>query len=182
MVRIGRPSVPIRLLLTDVEFVTFPEGFRRKNPYRTENKCQTFLGFSESSFAFLPNREHSTIGPIFMPIIKMALPFYAVDTFNLIAGALQRRQQRFVEAWAELHQEEILSCPENFSPLSRRFIPSRSVAFARRPCPGRLRSGALRAGRLDGRIQATYFRDRTLLEDWGRLQSGYSPLPIDPLR
>ena len=52
---------------------------------------------------------------------------YAVDTIELIAGTLPRRQQRFVEAWAELHQEE-------------------------------------------------------LLEDWDRLQSGYPPLPIDPLR
>ena len=51
----------------------------------------------------------------------------AVDDIELIAGTLPRRQQRFVEAWAELHQEE-------------------------------------------------------LLEDWGRLQSGYLPLPIDPLR
>ena len=50
----------------------------------------------------------------------------AVDDIELIAGALQRRQQRFVEAWAELHQEE-------------------------------------------------------LLEDWGRLQSGNPPVPIDPL-
>ena len=127
MVRIGRPRVPIRILLTDAEFVTFLAGFRRQNRCRKENRCLKYLGSSESSFACLSNREHSTIGPIFIPIIKMALPFYAVDTVNLIAGALQRRQQRFVEAWAELHQEE-------------------------------------------------------LLEDWGRLQSGYPPLPIDPLR
>ena len=31
-----------------------------------------------------------------------------MDTVELIAGALPRRQQRFVEAWAELHQEELL--------------------------------------------------------------------------
>ena len=39
-------------------------------------------------------------------------------------------------------------------------IPSRCVPLARRPYAGRLRSGALLAGRLGGRIQATYFRDR----------------------
>ena len=32
----------------------------------------------------------------------------AIDTIELIAGTLPRRQQRLVEAWAELHQEELL--------------------------------------------------------------------------
>ena len=32
----------------------------------------------------------------------------AVDTIELIAGRLPRRQQRLVEAWAELHQTELL--------------------------------------------------------------------------
>ncbi len=32
---------------------------------------------------------------------------YSLDTLELIAGALPRRQQRFVEAWAELHQPEL---------------------------------------------------------------------------
>lgn len=34
---------------------------------------------------------------------------YAIDTIELIAGELPRRQRRLVEAWAELHQEELLS-------------------------------------------------------------------------
>lgn len=34
---------------------------------------------------------------------------YAIDTIELIAGDLPRRQQRLVEAWAELHQEELLA-------------------------------------------------------------------------
>ena len=33
---------------------------------------------------------------------------YTIDTIELIAGTLPRRQQRFVEAWAELHQDELL--------------------------------------------------------------------------
>ena len=33
---------------------------------------------------------------------------YAIDTIELIAGRLPQRQQRLVEAWAELHQEELL--------------------------------------------------------------------------
>src|SRR5437899_1441004 len=32
----------------------------------------------------------------------------AVDTIEVLAGQLPRRQQRFVEGWAELHQQELL--------------------------------------------------------------------------
>jgi len=31
-----------------------------------------------------------------------------IDPVELIAGSLPRRQQRLVEAWAELHQQELL--------------------------------------------------------------------------
>ncbi len=34
---------------------------------------------------------------------------YAIDTIELIAGQLPRRQHRLVEAWAELHQRELLT-------------------------------------------------------------------------
>jgi len=33
----------------------------------------------------------------------------SLDPVELIAGALPRRQCRFVEAWAELHQEKLLA-------------------------------------------------------------------------
>ena len=32
---------------------------------------------------------------------------YQIDTLEPISGALPRRQARLVEAWAELHQEEL---------------------------------------------------------------------------
>jgi len=32
-----------------------------------------------------------------------------LDPVDLIAGALPRRQRRLVEAWAELHQDELLA-------------------------------------------------------------------------
>lgn len=32
-----------------------------------------------------------------------------LDPIELIAGSLPRRQRRLVEAWAELHQEELLA-------------------------------------------------------------------------
>ena len=34
---------------------------------------------------------------------------YALSPIELIAGELLRRQQRFVEAWAELHEEELIA-------------------------------------------------------------------------
>lgn len=32
---------------------------------------------------------------------------YGIDAIEALAGSLPRRQQRLVEAWAELHQEEL---------------------------------------------------------------------------
>ena len=34
---------------------------------------------------------------------------YAIDAIELIAGQLSRRQQRLIEAWMELHHEELLA-------------------------------------------------------------------------
>ena len=34
---------------------------------------------------------------------------YGIDPIELIAGSLPRRQERLVLAWAELHQDELLS-------------------------------------------------------------------------
>jgi hypothetical protein len=34
---------------------------------------------------------------------------YDVDPIELISGSMPRRQQRLVEAWAELHQDELLA-------------------------------------------------------------------------
>jgi hypothetical protein len=33
---------------------------------------------------------------------------YGIDTIELVAGSLPRRQRRLVEAWAELHQQELI--------------------------------------------------------------------------
>jgi len=34
---------------------------------------------------------------------------YGIEAIELIAGSLPKRQQRLVEAWAELHQNELLA-------------------------------------------------------------------------
>lgn len=36
-----------------------------------------------------------------------AVAIFSIDPVELIAGSLPRRQQRLVEAWAELHQAEL---------------------------------------------------------------------------
>jgi len=47
--------------------------------------------------------------PHFHAYYQDAVAIYAVDTIELIGGSLPRRQQRLVEAWAELHQDELLA-------------------------------------------------------------------------
>jgi hypothetical protein len=34
---------------------------------------------------------------------------FAISPFELLAGALPQKQRRFVETWAELHREELLT-------------------------------------------------------------------------
>ena len=46
--------------------------------------------------------------PHFHAYYQEAVGVYAIDTIELIAGQLPRRQHRLVEAWAELHQGELL--------------------------------------------------------------------------
>jgi len=36
------------------------------------------------------------------------IAIYSINPLELVSGALPRRQQRLVEAWAELHQSELL--------------------------------------------------------------------------
>ena len=33
---------------------------------------------------------------------------YTIDPIQIIAGSLPKRQQRFVEGWAELHRKELM--------------------------------------------------------------------------
>ena len=64
--------------------------------------------------------------PHFHAYYQGEVAIYGVEPVELLAGSLPRRQRRLVEAWAELHQPE-------------------------------------------------------LMDDWQRLQSGQSPLPVQPL-
>ena len=47
--------------------------------------------------------------PHFHAYYQDDLAVFTIDPVNLIAGSLPRRQLRFVEAWAELHQAELMN-------------------------------------------------------------------------
>jgi Domain of unknown function (DUF4160) len=48
-------------------------------------------------------------GRIFTRTTRRLWAFIALTPLELISGALPRRQHRFVEAWAELHQDELFA-------------------------------------------------------------------------
>ena len=87
--------------------------------------CLNTVAFTASSFACT-----GSWGPITYPHFHAHHgddeAVYGLDPIELLAGSLPRRQASLVEAWAELHQSELVT-------------------------------------------------------DWGRLQAGSEPLPIDPL-
>ena len=51
---------------------------------------------------------------------------YTIDPVELIAGSLPRRQQRLVEAWAELHQAELAADWERLQ-TGQRPVPIESL-------------------------------------------------------
>lgn len=46
--------------------------------------------------------------PHFHAYYQDAVAIYVIDPVELMAGSLPRRQRRLVEAWAELHQQELM--------------------------------------------------------------------------
>ena len=45
----------------------------------------------------------------FMLTTKSIQLLFSIAAVSILAGSLPRKQQRLVEAWAELHQEELLA-------------------------------------------------------------------------
>ncbi len=60
--------------------------------------------------------------PHFHAYYQNAIAIFSIDPMALIGGALPQRQQRLVEAWAELHQGELL---ENWERLQTGQLPYR---------------------------------------------------------
>jgi hypothetical protein len=66
--------------------------------------------------------------PHFHVYYQDVVGMYSIDTIALISGTLPRRQHRLVEAWAELHQDELLANWERLQAgrLSHKLDPLRS--------------------------------------------------------
>jgi hypothetical protein len=61
--------------------------------------------------------------PHFHAYYQEHVAIFGIDPVDLIAGGLPRRQQRLVEAWAELHQAELMSDWESL----QRGLPPRPI-------------------------------------------------------
>jgi len=62
--------------------------------------------------------------PHFHAYYQNAIAVYSIDIIESIGGTLPRRQHRLVEAWAELHQDELL---ENWERLQAGQLPYKIV-------------------------------------------------------
>jgi len=47
--------------------------------------------------------------PHFHAYYQEEVAIYTIDSIDLIAGSLPRPQQRLVEAWVEIHREELMA-------------------------------------------------------------------------
>ena len=65
-----------------------------------------FFGIIIRMYAELGSPHHS---PHFHAYYQDHVAIYGIDPIELIAGDLPRRQQRLIEAWAELHQQELIT-------------------------------------------------------------------------
>lgn len=82
-----------------------------------------FYGIIVRMFAERGQRHHR---PHLHAIYQGQQVVLAVDTIEILARQLPRRQQRLLEAWAELHQDELMTAwralqadqsPERIDPL-----------------------------------------------------------------
>lgn len=65
--------------------------------------------------------------PHFHAYYQDEVAVFSLDPIELIAGSLPRRQRRFVEAWAELHQENSSRIGNGSRRASRRCRSIRSI-------------------------------------------------------
>jgi hypothetical protein len=78
-----------------------------------------FLGIIIRMYAE-SNAPHNT--PHFHAYYQDEIAVYRIKPVELITGSLPRRQHRFVEAWAELHRDELLA---NWEALQRGQSPGK---------------------------------------------------------
>jgi hypothetical protein len=65
-----------------------------------------FFGLTIHMFVERGARHHR---PHFHVYYQDMVASYSIDSLELLAGKLPKRQQRLVEAWGELHQAELLN-------------------------------------------------------------------------
>jgi hypothetical protein len=65
-----------------------------------------FFGIVIRMFAEVGAEHHV---PHFHAYYQEQVGIFSVDPVDMIAGSLPRRQRRLVEAWAELHQNELMA-------------------------------------------------------------------------
>jgi hypothetical protein len=65
-----------------------------------------FFGVIVRMYAETDTQHHR---PHFHAYYQSEVAVYGIDPVELIAGSLPRREQRLVEAWAELHQVELVA-------------------------------------------------------------------------
>jgi hypothetical protein len=65
-----------------------------------------FFGIIIRMFAEVGAQHHV---PHFHAYYQEEVGIFSVDPVDMIAGSMPRRQQRLVEAWAELHQHELMA-------------------------------------------------------------------------
>ena len=65
-----------------------------------------FYGIIIRMFVEVGGRHHR---PHFHAYYQDSIAIFGIDPIEMIAGDLPKRQQRLVEAWAELHGEELFA-------------------------------------------------------------------------
>ena len=143
--------------------VQLPRDFKRvvSCAYASERKCIIFVPWPQYKWA--EGRVSASQAPVSTPEQACAISRKPVSEFRMKRIGIERREifrcaqkDRRGGRFPGVLPQKYLTIQPPIHPVSQRCL--RSPTW-----PGRLRSGALRAGRLDGRIQATYFRDRTLV-------------------
>ena len=69
-----------------------------------------FFGIIVRMYAEAGGRHHL---PHFHAYYQDSVAVYGIDDIELLGGSLPRRQARLVEAWGELHREELQACWES---------------------------------------------------------------------
>nr|VFJ53010.1 MAG: protein of unknown function (DUF4160) [Candidatus Kentron sp. DK]VFJ62023.1 MAG: protein of unknown function (DUF4160) [Candidatus Kentron sp. DK] len=86
-------------------FVVFAAALAALGSMRKLPEISRFFGIIIRMFVEPAVRHHR---PHFHAYYQNDVVIIAIDAISVIAGGLPRRQQRMVEAWAEIHQDELL--------------------------------------------------------------------------